>query len=75
MLVLVLERPYARAHPGPLAPPSLAARVREVAGVPVAAVLLTRSLPVDIRHQSKVDRAAVSAWAERVLAGGRVGRP
>ncbi len=36
---------------------------------------MTPALPVDIRHASKVDRTAVARWAERVLAGGRVGRP
>ena len=33
------------------------------------------ALPVDIRHASKIDRARVARWADRVLAGGRVGRP
>jgi hypothetical protein len=32
-------------------------------------------LPVDIRHASKVDRTRLARWADRVLAGGRVGRP
>jgi acyl-coenzyme A synthetase/AMP-(fatty) acid ligase/pimeloyl-ACP methyl ester carboxylesterase len=44
-------------------------------GVSVAAVLTVRSLPVDIRHNSKIDRARVGRWAGRVLAGGRVGAP
>lgn len=48
---------------------------REVAGVDVAAVLTTAAFPVDIRHQSKVDRTRLARWAERVLAGGRVGTP
>ena len=34
-----------------------------------------QALPVDIRHDSKIDRAAVARWAARVLAGGRVGPP
>ncbi len=59
----------------PLAPADLAGAVRAAASVPVAAVLVAPSLPVDIRHASKVDRAAVARWADRVLAGGRVGRP
>ena len=59
----------------PLAGAALAAAVRAAAGVPVAAVLVTRALPVDIRHASKVDRARVARWADRVLAGGRVGHP
>jgi acyl-coenzyme A synthetase/AMP-(fatty) acid ligase len=60
---------------GPLAEPELSARVRAAAGVDVAAVLCVPALPVDIRHASKVDRARLARWAERVLRGGRVGRP
>lgn len=40
----------------------------------VAAVLAVPALPVDIRHNSKIDRVAVSAWATRVLNGERAGR-
>jgi acyl-coenzyme A synthetase/AMP-(fatty) acid ligase/pimeloyl-ACP methyl ester carboxylesterase len=57
-----------------LAGPELSAAVRAVAGVPVAAVLIVPALPVDIRHASKIDRARVARWAERVLAGGAVGK-
>ncbi len=57
-----------------LADPQLSAAVRAVAGVPVAAVLVTDRLPVDIRHASKVDRAAVGTWADRILSGRRAGR-
>jgi hypothetical protein len=32
------------------------------------------SLPVDKRHNSKIDRSRIARWAERVLAGGRMGR-
>jgi olefin beta-lactone synthetase len=70
-LVLVPEQ----ASRGPLADPELAAAVREAAGVPIAAVLVVAALPVDIRHSSKVDRLRLARWAERVLSGGRVGRP
>ncbi|MGY1667256.1 alpha/beta fold hydrolase [Geodermatophilus sp. SYSU D00696] len=52
----------------------LAAAVRSVAGVDVAAVLVARRLPVDVRHQSKVDRAALARRAARVLAGSPVRR-
>lgn len=52
-----------------LAPPGLAARVREVVGLPVAAVLLRDWLPVDVRHASKVDRGALADWADDVLHG------
>ncbi len=55
-----------------LAAAQLAAAVRAAVGSgrSVAAVLVTAKLPVDIRHNSKIDRAAVAAWASEVLAGG-----
>jgi len=49
----------------------LADTVRAAAGVEVAAVLVAAALPVDIRHQSKVDRRAVARRAAKVLAGHR----
>ena len=62
-----------RARPGAgrltLAPAGLADRVRDTAGVDVAAVLMTSRLPVDIRHQSKVDRTQLARRATRVLSG------
>ena len=66
-----------------LAPPELAAAARACvqatvetnAELELAAVLVTDRLPTDIRHNSKVDRSRVARWAERVLAGGRIGRP
>ncbi|HEV2872612.1 MAG TPA: AMP-binding protein [Actinomycetota bacterium] len=59
----------------PLAPPDLAAAVRAAAApFPLAAVLTSRRLPTDIRHASKIDRAAVARWADRALAGKRPGR-
>ncbi len=73
-VVVVVVVPDADLRPG-LAPEKLADEVRAVAGrVDVAAVLVAGSLPVDRRHNSKVDRSRVARWAERVLAGGRVGR-
>ena len=66
-LVVVVETPEGAGR-GP-ADVALTQAVRAVAGVPVAAVLTTSALPVDKRHNSKVDRTAVAAWAERVLAG------
>ncbi|MEH0109133.1 alpha/beta fold hydrolase [Tersicoccus sp. MR15.9] len=41
----------------------------------LAAVLQVRRLPTDIRHNSKVDRSALAAWATGVLAGKRVSAP
>jgi olefin beta-lactone synthetase len=55
-----------------LADDDLASQVR--AAVPsheVAAVCVIRALPVDIRHNAKIDRAEVAEWADRLLAGGR----
>ncbi len=37
--------------------------------VPVAAVLRRSQMPVDIRHNSKIDRRSVAEWAAEVLAG------
>jgi hypothetical protein len=42
-----------------------------VAPQPIAAVWTVTDLPVDIRHNSKIDRAAVAAQMERVLSGAR----
>ena len=42
--------------------------------VDVVAVIEVPKLPVDRRHNSKIDRTRVSAWADKVLAGGRVGK-
>jgi acyl-coenzyme A synthetase/AMP-(fatty) acid ligase/pimeloyl-ACP methyl ester carboxylesterase len=51
------------------APQPVTDLVRSVAGVDVAAVLARRSLPVDIRHASKIDRVALADWATAVLGG------
>lgn len=65
-------------HPGPvlgLADLDLTVRVREAVraqtGVEVAAVLTMRSLPVDVRHRSKVDRTRIARQAGEFLAGER----
>lgn len=58
-----------------LAPHGLAAAVREACPVPVAAVLEVPEMPTDVRHNSKIDRGRLAAWADRVLAGGRLGNP
>ncbi len=55
---------------GPLAPSAVIDTVRRAAGRDVASVLITKALPVDIRHNSKIDRVAVAGWAARILAGG-----
>ncbi|WP_298459714.1 alpha/beta fold hydrolase [uncultured Cellulomonas sp.] len=73
-VVLVVETTPAVRRPG-LADLDLTARVRAALDVPVAAVLVVDALPTDVRHNSKIERTRLSRWAERVLAGGRTGRP
>ena len=58
------------ARGGPLAPTVLVDAVRAAAGRSVSAVLVMDKLPVDIRHNSKIDRVAVGRWAGKALAGG-----
>ena len=48
-----------------LADEDLARAVRAAAELPLAAVLTVRSLPVDIRHASKIDRSRLARWAGR----------
>jgi acyl-coenzyme A synthetase/AMP-(fatty) acid ligase/pimeloyl-ACP methyl ester carboxylesterase len=68
-VVVVLGQPNRPRANSPVAPLACIEDVRRAAGTEVAAVLVARRLPVDIRHASKVDRRKVSAWAEGVLAG------
>nr|WP_313817810.1 alpha/beta fold hydrolase [Citricoccus sp.] len=78
VVAVVEAAPVGRTRrPGPgLAPGALTAAVRAAAApVPVAAVLVTDRVPVDIRHNSKIDRTRIAHWAERVLSGGKVGAP
>ncbi|GAA4508996.1 alpha/beta fold hydrolase [Brevibacterium yomogidense] len=80
-LVIVVEPTAdvaAKVANGP-APLSLSSMVREIVaertGEDVAAVLVSTTFPTDIRHNSKIDRPRLARWAERVLAGGKVGTP
>lgn len=58
-----------------LASERLADRVRDLTGsVDIAAVFTVPALPVDKRHNSKIDRGRIASWAANVLAGGRMGR-
>ena len=72
LVVVVVPAGHIR-HPD-LADEALADRVRGRAGGEVAAVLTAPSLPVDKRHNSKIDRPRIARWAEEVLAGGRMGQ-
>jgi acyl-coenzyme A synthetase/AMP-(fatty) acid ligase len=67
-VVVVVVGPQQR---GALASLELTDAVRAAAAIPVAAVLVRDALPVDVRHQSKIDRQALSRWATQVLAGAR----
>ena len=68
--VAVVETIPPTRRPG-LADPRLTRAVRESTGIPLVAVLAVPRLPTDIRHNSKIDRSRLSAWAERILAGGK----
>lgn len=65
-IVVVLEGPG-----DDLADAGTSAAVRAAVSVPVAAVLTMSGLPVDIRHNAKIDRVAVAGRASALLAGGR----
>jgi len=71
-LVVVIEDP-----PGNngLASTDLTGRIRSTLDQPVAAVLTLQSMPVDIRHNAKIDRTAVAVWANDLLAGRRPTAP
>ncbi|KTR94376.1 hydrolase [Microbacterium testaceum] len=66
VVVAVVEAGARR--PG-LASPELTDAVRAATAQPLAAVLVAPVLPTDIRHNSKIDRSRLAAWAERLLAG------
>jgi olefin beta-lactone synthetase len=70
-LVVVLVPTVKPRRPG-LAPSPLAQQVRAATPVDTAAVLVVPALPVDKRHNSKIDRTRVAKWAAAILAGGRM---
>jgi acyl-coenzyme A synthetase/AMP-(fatty) acid ligase/pimeloyl-ACP methyl ester carboxylesterase len=73
--VVVVVTPQPRPRRASLADEALADAVRaRIPSTDVAAVLVAPVLPVDKRHNSKIDRTRIARWADRVLAGGRVGR-
>ena len=72
--VAVVETVRQAATPS-LADPELAALVRGATELPLAAVFVVPQLPTDVRHNSKIDRSRLSAWAERSLAGRKPGAP
>ena len=70
-LVVVVED---HSHRPGLATTELSDQVRAAVDVDVAAVLIVKALPVDSRHNSKINRTRIAAWAANVLAGNRIGR-
>jgi acyl-coenzyme A synthetase/AMP-(fatty) acid ligase len=73
--VVVVVTPKPRPRRAGLADEALADKVRaRITSTDVAAVLVAPALPVDKRHNSKIDRTRIARWAERVLAGGRIRR-
>lgn len=70
-IVAVVEPHDATIKPG-LAPTELADAVRAATDVDIAAVLVTDHVPVDIRHNSKINRPVLAQWAAQVLAGEKV---
>jgi len=70
-LVVVIEDPAAGEGP---ADADVATAVRAAVNEPIASVLVASKLPVDIRHNAKIDRALVASWASDVLAGRRTKR-
>ncbi|MGM1028953.1 MAG: alpha/beta fold hydrolase [Actinomycetota bacterium] len=58
-----------------LADPELTAAVRASTSQALAAVLVVPELPTDVRHNSKIDRSRLSAWAERTLDGAKPSAP
>lgn len=76
--VAVIEPSGGTRRAGP-ADRETAAAVRDAVaaacGLDLAAVLVLPQMPTDIRHNSKIDRAALGTWAAKVLAGGRISAP
>jgi hypothetical protein len=59
----------------PTSPDEIRRTVDGAVGLDVAACLELRSLPVDRRHNSKIDRSHLAAWAAQVFEGGPVRNP
>jgi acyl-coenzyme A synthetase/AMP-(fatty) acid ligase len=73
--VVVVVVPQPRPRRAGLAGEALSDLVRAaIPSTDVAAVFVAPALPVDRRHNSKIDRTRIARWVDRVLAGGRIGR-
>ena len=71
--VVVIVETEERIRRSGLAPQALTYEVRasvaQGTGLVAAAVLVIPDLPTDIRHNSKIDRSALSTWAAGLLSG------
>ena len=74
VVVVVIERDPGVRRAG-VASAGLTEVVRGATDQKIAAVLAVPTLPTDIRHNSKIDRTRLAAWAARVLAGERPTAP
>lgn len=72
VVVAVVDAPL---HSQGVASIELTDALRLAAGIDFAAVLVVDALPVDIRHNSKIDRQRVATTAAETLAGHRGGTP
>ena len=78
IVIAELDATYRAGKPGepvaadPVLQDDVRRAVRAATGAEVTAVFTTTALPTDIRHNSKIDRARLAAWAEGTLAGKRV---
>ncbi len=73
--IVVVVRPTVPIRSARLADLATHDVVRAAVAEPVAAVFEVPALPVDRRHNSKIDRTRLSIWATDALAGGRVANP
>jgi acyl-coenzyme A synthetase/AMP-(fatty) acid ligase/pimeloyl-ACP methyl ester carboxylesterase len=71
-VVVVVEREHPKKRAA-LAPLELIDEVRALSEIDVVAVFEVPDLPVDRRHNSKIDRTRVAEWAEVALGGGTLG--
>ncbi len=71
VVVLEMHQRSRRPLPGPEVTDAVRHEMAEAGCLSPAAVLAMTSIPVDKRHNSKVDRTRVAVWAEKVLAGKR----
>lgn len=71
--VAVVVEPISAPKSARLASLQVIDTVRSVVDVDVAAVFEVPALPVDRRHNSKIDRGRVAMWADDALRGGRLG--